>query len=200
MMGKIVSKLLPVDAVIEYVTDVLVAGGASKDSDIVFGAIYTLAPESATADELLDFVHGGVLPITQAISDGRTKIQSVPNTIGVAALILSKELMLCEKPKLWIHEPLLTEVELVARGLPYMKVGEAIYLVFEVGLDAKCVAELIRYSLLSWHFLAFVTESKNEINSVDELICAAKFLLVGAYDGESFLYTVRESQLYKLLK
>ena len=77
------------------------------------------------------------------------------------------------------------------RGLPYMMVGEAIYLVFEMDFDEKRVAELIRHSLLSWHFLAFVTESKNEISSVDELIGAARFLLVGAYDGESFLYTVR---------
>ncbi len=79
----------------------------------------------------------------------------------------------------------------MVRGLGYKVVNGAIYLVYENVLDEKRVAELIRYSLLSWHFLAFVTECLDEVDSVDELIRVARFLLVGAYDGESFLYAAK---------
>lgn len=192
MMENIVSKVLPVDISLNYITDVLVVGGAGRNAlagcGVALGCVHVLAPEGASTDELLDFAHGGLLARGTTISDGRTQVQSVPTTIGVAASILSAELMLCAQPELWIHEPLLTEDEVVARGLPYRMVGEALYLVFTNNFDEKRVAELLRYSLLSWHFLAFVTESRNKVGSVDELICAARFFLIGAYDGESFLY------------
>lgn len=194
-MEKIVSKLLAVDAATKYISDVFVVGGACRDIALECGfamrPIYALAPDDASTDKLLDFAHGGILERMPKISDGRTQIQPVPTTIGAAASILWDDLTRCERPRIWVHEPQLTEEQVVARGLGYKVVNGAIYLVYENVLDEKRVAELIRYSLLSWHFLAFVTECLDEVDSVDELIRVARFLLVGAYDGESFLHAAK---------
>lgn len=196
-MENIVSKLLAVDTSLEYIADVLAVGGAStnavSDCGVDLDAIHVLAPEEVSTDRLLDLVHGGLLARGAKISDGRTEVQAVPTTIRLAASILYAELMQCARPKLWIHEPLLTEVELAERDLPYQKVRDTLYLVFTDDFDEERVAELLRYSLLSWHFLAFVTESSDRIESVDELICAARFMVIGAYDGESFLFGRRKS-------
>ena len=192
-MENFVSKVLPVAIALKHITDVLVVGGADRnvlvncDADI--DVVHVIAPESASLDKLVNFAHGGLLPRGPTISNGRTLVQSVPTTVSVAASILSAELRLCSRPQLWIQEALLTLDEVVARGLPHKIVGGALYLIFTSKLDEQRVAELLRYSVLSWHFLAFVTDARDKVDSVDELTCMARFILIGAYDGESFLYT-----------
>lgn len=191
-MDKIVSKSLPVDVALEYIQDVFRDAGASgKGSDdykLAPENIFALAPESIDSGQLLDFLHGGVLVSMPKVSDGRTLVQCVPSTVEIAAEIVFEQLTLSEQPTLWLHEALLTEEELAVRNLPHVSVDGAIYLVFTGGLDVSRVAELIRYSQQSWHFLAFVIDGTNTPGSVAELIRAAKFILIGAYDGESFLY------------
>jgi len=192
MMDKIVSKSLPVDVALEYIQDVFRAAGASEkgseDYKLASENIFALVPEGIDSGQLLDFLHGGVLESMPKISDGRTLVQCVPSTVEIAAEIVCEQLTLSEQPTLWLHEALLTEGELGGRNLPHVSVDGAIYLVFTGSLDVSRVAELIRYSQQSWHFLAFVIDGMNTPGSVAELIRAAKFILIGAYDGESFLY------------
>lgn len=191
-MDKIVSKLLPVDVAFKYAQEVFRVGGACDDGEGGDkwrpASVFALAPEDTDSAQLLDFLHGGILDPMPKISDGLTSVQRVPSTVVIAAEIVCQQLALCERPTLWLHEALLTEEEIKVRNLPCISVDGAIYLVFSGDLDVSRVAELIRYSLLSWHFLAFVLDGKNNPGTVAELIHAAKFVLIGAYDGESFLY------------
>lgn len=191
-MNKIVSKSLPVNVALEFIQNVFRdAGSSGKNSDeykLVPENIFALAPDGIDSGQLLDFIHGGILKSMPKISDGRTLIQHIPSTIDIAAEIVCKQLTLSRQPTLWLHEVLLTEDELGVRDLPHVSVDKAIYLVFSGSFDVSRVAELIRYSQQSWHFLAIVVDGTDTPNSVSELIRAAKFFLIGAYDGESFLY------------
>ncbi|MCL6483107.1 hypothetical protein [Janthinobacterium sp. PSRC2-1] len=191
-MDKIVSESLPVDVAFKYVQEVFRVGGASgngsEDYKLAAENIFALVPEGTDSGQLLDFHQGGILAPLPKISDGRTSVQFVPSTVMMAAEIVHKQLALCKHPRLWLHEALLTKEQLVAKNLPHVSVEGAIYLVYAGDLGASRIAELFQYSLLSWHFLAFVIDSTSNPESVAELIRAAKFILVGAYDGESFLY------------
>lgn len=191
-MEKIISKLLPASIAAEYIKEVLITGGATSfgvDSEPVFA----ITPENASNARVLGFVQGGLLTAMPRNSDGHTSVQAVPTTVPTAVAIVCHELVQCQQPAFWIHEPLLTESEIAERNMPHVIIDRQIYLVFDSDLDAGRIAELIRYSLLSWHFLAFVTEARSQIRCVDDLVRSARLILVGAYDGESFLYKRRPS-------
>ncbi|MDM5182250.1 hypothetical protein PO883_34345 [Massilia sp. DJPM01] len=192
MMDKIVSKSLLVDVAFKHAQEVFRVAGACDNcagyNNWVPESIFALAPEGTDSVRLLDFLHGGILEPLPKISDGLTAVQRVPSTVVIAAEIVCQHLALCEHPTLWLHEALLTKEELKAKNLPNVTIDGTIYLVFSDGLDVSRVTELIQYSLLSWHFLGFVLDGTNNSGSVAELISAAKFVLIGAYDGESFLY------------
>ncbi|MFC3374784.1 hypothetical protein ACFOLJ_02570 [Rugamonas sp. CCM 8940] len=164
-MDKIVSISLPVDVALEYIQDVFHDAGASgkgsEDYTLAPENIFALAPESVDSSQLLDFLHGGVLEPMPKVFDGRTLVQCVPSTVEIAAKIVCEQLTLSEQPALWLHEALLTQEELGARNLPHVSVDGAIYLVFTGSFDSSRVAELIRYSQQSWHFLAFVVDGTN---------------------------------------
>lgn len=192
MMKKIVAKSLPTDVAFKYVQEVLCVGRALDDNSKEHGPtaehIFVLAPEDTESAILLDFAHGGVLPPMPKISDGHTSVQYVPSTVLTAAGIVLKQLESCHYPTLWIHEPLLKEDALAARKLPHLVLDGAVYLVYTGSFALSRVVELIRYSLLSWHFLAFVTDGINNPHCAADLYRSATFVLIGAYDGESFLY------------
>lgn len=189
-MEKNISKLLPANIAAAYIKEVLITGGAMS-FDVDSEPVFAIAPENASNARVLDFAQGGLLTAMPRTSDGHTSVQAVPTTVPTAATIVCDELMQCQQPAFWIHEPLLTEAEIAQRNMPHVIIDRQIYLVFESELDAGRIAELIRYSLLSWHFLAFVTEGRSQIRCVDDLVRSARLILVGAYDGESFLYKRR---------
>jgi hypothetical protein len=54
------------------------------------------------------------------------------------------------------------------------------------------IAEAIEKSMLSWHFLAFLTDGIYKARSVPDLLGKARMILVGAYDGESALIWERD--------
>jgi hypothetical protein len=68
------------------------------------------------------------------------------------------------------------------------KIEGQLYLVYEEDLRTQQrIAEIVRYSNLSWHFLAFLTDQLHEAGTASQLVEQAQMILVGAYDGESFL-------------
>jgi hypothetical protein len=187
IMEKIISKLLPGDKADGYIKDVLTIGGATS-FPVGSEPVFAIAPERTDTAQLLNFSQGGILTATQRISDGRTSVQLVATTVPTAASIVHQEMLHFKQPALWIHEPLLTDEEISLKKLPHLIIEGKIYFVFEGNLEEVRIAELIRYSLLSWHFLAFVTDGRGQVRCVDDLVISAKLILVGAYDGESFLY------------
>lgn len=195
-MEKIISKLLPLQASSQYVAQVLEVGGMSSIlaarrcvSATPFNA---LVPDGISADKLLDFAHGGVLRAPPAVPHvGGVLVQRVPTTIPAATAIVLNEMQRLDQAVLLVHEPMLAEHELDCDNMPYEIIGGKIYLVSAQRADERSIATLIQYGLLSWHFLAFLVERNREFRSVDELVASSKMMLVGAYDGESFLYSIK---------
>jgi hypothetical protein len=196
MMKKIVSKPLPFDVASRYLREVFRTGGANESESEVFRLapqnVCVLAPEDTTSVKLVDFVHGGLLDPEPKVSGSQTLVQPVPSTLIMASEIVFNQLSQCKHPTLWIHEPLLTEDELLAKGLSHVCVDGSIYLVYAERFTLNRVTESIRYSHLSWHFLAFIIDSTTTPESVADLCSATPFVLIGAYDGESFLYLQRK--------
>lgn len=187
-MQNIISKLLPADIGAEYVKSVLTSAGASI-FPLKLQPVYALVPENTSNAQLVNFTQGGILAAMPRISQGHAQVQSVPTTIDAASSVVSKELLLYQRPTLWIHELLLSEEEIMLKNLPYMIIGGNTFFVYRGKLDNAHISEIIRYSLLSWHFLALITDGLEKFVCVDDLFFSAKLILAGAYDGESFLYT-----------
>jgi hypothetical protein len=191
MMNDITSKNLPQEPAIQYLLQVLKNGGVTDtnavDTQLGQGVCHAIAPNSVDGQRLVEFELGGILPTEPKVPSGEYLIQAVPNTASIAASIVSKELLDMNDPVLWIHEPLLIEKEVIAKHLPYQRISKELYLLFDKGAETP-TKELIQRSLLSWHFLAIVTDRLKQVESVEYLIQCAKLILVGAYDGESFLY------------
>jgi hypothetical protein len=191
MTNDITSRNLPAKPAIQYFLQTLKCGGVA-DTDLADrllsqGACYAIAPNNIDDQRLVGFELGGILPAEPKVFHGSYLIQPTPNTARIAASIASKELSSMSTPMLWIHEPLLTEKEVVAKNLPYQRIGKELYLLFDKRAETQTM-ELIQQSLLSWHFLAVVTDGSVQIKSVEQLVLYARLILVGAYDGESFLY------------
>lgn len=191
MMNDITSKSLPPKPAIQYFLQVLKCGGVAdtdlSDRHLSQGTFYAIAPNDTDDHRLVEFELGGILPAEPKVPDGSYLIQRVPNTVPIAASIASKELSSMSDPVLWIHEPLLTEQEVIAKHLPYQRIGKELYLLFDKGAETQAM-DLIQRSLLSWHFLGVITDRLGQVHSVEQLIQCARLILVGAYDGESFLY------------
>ena len=194
-MDSVISKLLPMDAATRYVAQVLAVGGATEGAAIAqrlaTASLYALVPSEVDGDSLLNFERGGVLAAMPAIPDGNVLVQRVPTTIPTAAAIVSDAMAVLDQAVFLVHEPMLSGDELARKSIPYILVSGQPYRFSTIDSDEKALAESIRFGHLSWHFLGFVVERRREFNSVDELVESAKLMLVGAYDGESFLYSLR---------
>lgn len=189
-MSKISSMILPHEPAANYFSQVLAVGGignpALVEPRLRDGTFYAIVPERVEVKRAEQFSVGGLLPSRPAVSMGRYQVQPVSTAVAAAASIARGVISKTEDPALWIHEAQLNESEVRARNVPFRTLGSQLYLV-ENPLHAD-VEEMFRYSNLSWHFLAFVTNSSTGITSIDQLMQRASLILVGAYDGESFLY------------
>lgn len=189
MTNKIEMNQIPFDHALVYVEEVVAAGGAPTGTVPKYAphldSVWALAPTGTDVERLLDFTHGGLLTQPAKISAGESCVQAVRDTLDIAAALIFSQLNQCSKPQLWIHEPLLTRGEAESRGFTTYIFGGCLYLVVDSFEDEKQMAKLLRWSKQSWHLLVCVTDSKTKVDSMGALLAATKFLLVGAYDGES---------------
>jgi hypothetical protein len=158
------------------------------------GLINAVAPSDAEVQRLMRFDEGGLLPADPAAYVGTGWLQEVPNTIPDIAAVVSKHVQALNDPVLWFHEPLLSEDESKKKEGDWRKLGSQLYCVHaRSGGDERQIAELIRFFMLSWHFLGFVTDGLHEASAASELLAHASMVVVGAYDGESALVWQRTS-------
>jgi hypothetical protein len=115
-------------------------------------------------------------------------VQAVPTAISAISAIIAKQIRLLEDPVLWVHEAMLLEDQITSPHARCRTIQGQLYLVYEDEVLTEVrIAEIMRYSTLSWHFLAFLTNRVHQVRSVPELVEHAQMILVGAYDGESML-------------
>lgn len=178
---------------VEYFLGVLATAGAGDESfcrgELRHGDFSALVPRGTPEQRVLDFAQGGLLLASPPQKVGAAMVQEVPAPVSTISSLLAAKSRSLTAPVLWLHEPILHEHEVKSRNLPCQKIDGQLYLAYEEGIqmDDK-ISELIRSSMLSWHFLAFVTDRVHHVRTVPELVAAARMVVVGAYDGESILF------------
>lgn len=166
------------------------------------GVVHALLPARTSEQKALQFDVGGVLPAEPAREMERGLIQEVPTSVPTLAKIVAERIASFDDPVLWVHEPLLSEGELDSflreeirsAKVRLQRVEGQLYLAYGSGIRTEQgIAKAIDSSMLSWHFLAFVTDGVHHPASVVDLLDHSIMVLVGAYDGESALIWERRA-------
>lgn len=198
-MSTIALRELPSADALRHFDETLRTGGANDSvlSEILAreGKFYALAPGDVELARLIQFDAGGLIPAPPKQKRDGYLIQAVADAASSAALILCNESKQLLQPVLWIHEPLLTEGELTPQpDIQSQHVGSELYLIYRGDWDSPAqIEKLLRRSLLSWHFLALLADGVSHAGSIAEVLQRTALVLVGSYDGESFLVWNRTS-------
>jgi hypothetical protein len=205
MKGQIVMQRLDGAAPVDYFADVLEFGGApgaQLRAELNRGELSAIVPAGTTKERILQFEVGGLLPAEPKRLLGDKWVQPTPTTVPTLAKLVASRVRLFEDMVLWAHEPMLNEDELnsfigekiSAGSVSCQRIDGQLYLMYQEGIRSEHkIADAINASMLSWHFLAFVTDRLHQPTSVTDLLKAARMILVGAYDGESALIWERTS-------
>ncbi|HWJ93787.1 MAG TPA: hypothetical protein VNT33_03640 [Telluria sp.] len=174
----------------DYFLDVLKTAGATDQprnmDQLAKGSFSALVPHDAGTEQVMRFGVGGLLATPAADS---AIVREIPTTIPAIAELVAKCAQAMGDPVLWLHEPLLSEDEISVRWLMPKRVGGNLFLVAEDdnARQPGRIAESLDFALLSWHFLAFVTDGAHVADTVETLLARATMVVAGAYDGESAL-------------
>lgn len=191
MNAPLTSRRLRGAQTIDYFLHCLQNGGATdaglNRAVLAKGGFSVIVPHGASAQRVAEFASGGLLP---AVPEGTAPVtlQPTPTTVPALSALVLERLQRYRDPVLWVHEPVLSEQEVTMRGARSERLDGQLYLAYEDDFRTReRIAEIVRYSSLSWHFLAFLTDRTQRPGSISGLVAHARMILVGAYDGESFL-------------
>jgi hypothetical protein len=199
MNGPIITQQLRGSAPLGYLMQVLETGGTPPDGlaeELSRGAVHAVVPADTPEQRALQFNAGGLLAAEPAVAIAGGLLQKVPTSVPTVAKIMCERMTVLHDPVLWVHEPLLAESELESflgdeirsSKVRLQRVNGQLYLAYERDIQAEeKLAKAIDASMLSWHFLAFVTEGIHQAPSVSFLVKQSQLILAGAYDGESVL-------------
>lgn len=193
MNGPISMQPLEGAQTIDYFLEILKTGGAADAdfniSQLQNGHFSAVVPQGVSPRRVERFSDGGLLETTEpAHVIGNASVHAVPTALSAISAIMAKRIRRCADPVLWVHEPTLLEEEIKNSQVRCQTIDGQLYLVYENAPRTEPrLAEVIRYSTLSWHFLAFLTNDVHQVRSVSDLVRQAQTILVGAYDGESML-------------
>jgi len=163
------------------------------------GVIVALAPADSSLAGLLDFVHGGLLPIR---GPQRGAVRT-PSLFPLLAEIL--HLSLIETSLCIVEDAQLSPGDFVSRKdrWPAAFFGEHVYYLLTFESATSEVLRVIKRANLIWHFLAALVEgapddlrhNASEMLSPPDfkgLAGQTRFFAVPAYDGEGFLLWLRD--------
>lgn len=184
----IVNKTLCPAAAIEYLTDTLnqiEVAGADVTRVLLSGSMSALVPDSTPDNRVCDFKHGGILaPIDLSVVVPKT-VRPVANT----AEFLARQLVQFDGLECLIHDPLKEIGEAtMADGVPILVEGSLFYLNKQCFQSVAECQKVVRRNTLSWHFLMLIGRYPNSENLTRKsIVLDAACIVVGAYDGESYL-------------
>lgn len=185
---------------IDYFSKILQAGGAVdadfNASQLREGDFSAVLPRNTDARRIARFDEGALLAATEPVQvTGKIRVQAVPTATSAVSAIMAERMRRLSAPVLWVHEPMLLAEEISSPRAHSQSIQGHLYLVYNADMLTEAhIAEVIRYSTLSWHFLAFLTNQIHHVGSVSELVGHAQMILVGAYDGESVLLWERSQR------
>lgn len=184
IVSKTLSHVAAVDYLIELLSQIEV-GGTDVRQVLFNGAVSAFVPDSTPENRLYDFKHGGVLMPAELGVKAHSSVQPVPNS----AEFVAKELVQFKGLECLIHDPLKEIYEASEEdGEPMLVEGSLFYLNRCCTDSAAECQKAIRRNTLSWHFLMFLgSYSGQERLSRNAILQNSTCVVVGAYDGESYL-------------
>lgn len=202
-----------------YVSDTFAIGGVLSKrllrvSDLISGRIFTLLPEGANREAVKFYRYGGVLPQSSepetSFIDENGHIISVRRTPTLEAFL--KEVILGYlheyKDRLVILEDViatpsdlrLTRNDLLAKHV--LTYQNEVYYGLADGCAPEAVDAAIRTACTSWHFLGVFIKTVG-VAQLPRVITEEMLslwisnviaIVVGAYDGEGFIFWISEAQ------
>jgi hypothetical protein len=180
-----------------------------KNIDLNKGSFYTFLPKEANLAQLYDFSYGGILP-SNPIED--IYIKGLNQTFkGERINSISEELGL-HISKLMNNKKIITVFDDVSRDRSnihllkedYKKIvkfyfKEVYYIFNKFNFSKKVLLDVIHSTNAFWHFLCILTEvnfndvieKELTLDDIKEICINTKIIIVGAYDGEGYLFWER---------
>lgn len=182
------NKILDPNMACEYLLSTLEQVEAA-DSELLqrlhSGSVYALIPEALPEQQAYDFKHGGVIQANCSEGANDTPVQRVVSTANA----LARELILLKGKDILIHDPLkeLSEVSKDDGDVIAIQ-GAHFYSDKQFFSSLEECERIIQRNTLSWHFLLLAGSWGNAENtSFKKIAMSATDIVVGAYDGESYL-------------
>lgn len=185
---RIVRKAFPSVIALPHFIETLSQTGAGWEGIgqmLANGTVSALVPECVPESRLYDLKHGGILAPLVSTGATASNIQPIPNT----AEFLAKELGSLDGLDCLIHDPLKEVGEAFdTDGQPTLIGGSLFYLSPNCIQPESNLLGKIRRNTLSWHFLQFIGRYQNkELTTLNAVLQNSVCIVVGAYDGESYL-------------
>ncbi|UGQ48739.1 hypothetical protein [Massilia endophytica] len=190
---EIVSKALSLEEVLPHFIETLSqiqGGSADLARTLATGTVSVLAPDCTAQSRLYDFRHGGLLAPASLAEATAGNVQPVANTAG----FLAKELVGFGGMDCLVHDPLKQPGEASdTDGQAILIDGSLFYLNRQCMQSEADLVDRIRRNTLSWHFLQFIGRYRNsELSTLKSVLLHSVCIVVGAYDGESYLIWRRD--------
>lgn len=157
------------------------------------GKFFALAPEGIGSGRIKQFNLGGVAPSGEVTLHGNYILTRVGNLASSLARIICRKI-LGQKFLVAIREPYLKPGDKTEILNELSFIGDELFTMLDGDiLDEASLSEAIRRYTVSWSFLLMVADQLDEPRDLDELVSRSNLIAVNAYDGESYLYWLRDA-------
>jgi hypothetical protein len=176
----------------------------SEKIDFFQGIFFTFLPSNAKLDKLYEFSYGGIIPSVpygnqvyemEGYPNGFIPEQVTTMDNNLSEFIsnyVKKNAENCAIVENVILE--LSDIHANIKGVKMIPYEKEVYFYLDEKNSIDQIYKTIRRSSQSWHFFSILTELENKkmqsMNAYDlDRICDnSKFIIVGAYDGEGYIF------------
>ena len=172
--------------------------------DFKKGVFFTLLPEGSNIDKIFQFRYGGILPqnpiVTIKGEDHNSRYQITPN-IRPELCKLIFNFLTSEQNAVCIFDDVTLTKDDYTQNIFFKEFGflfsQEIYFLIKNNINLeKNIMECLRLSHSNWHSLCMISEQyPNEADektltqeNISHLCLKIKLLILGAYDGEGYIF------------
>lgn len=175
-----------------------------KDQKLKYGKFFTILPMNGKIDRLYEFSSGCIIP---SLPTGIEKFHLLnksdfqPGQIEVVSVNrFIYDFLENNDDNFALIENVLgkiTDKYISISGVDIVLIGEEVYYLLRENCSLEQIKEACGKSQEAWHFLAVLGSHKSEINETvlrdgfDSIIQDIRYLIVGAYDEEGYIFWER---------
>ncbi len=213
-MRKIKKYNLDYDKTIRYFIEHIKCGKTLSQKviekiDFRQGNFFTFLPANAELDRLYAFSYGGIIP---AVSCGilACEVEGYPEGfLPQQVITMDQELseFIANYTKISLKHCAVVENVIMEPGEKFVNIKKVkmapyqqeVYYILDRENSIDQIYQTIRKSSQVWHFLSILTLLENtkrsslETDKLDDICENAKFIVVGAYDGEGYVFWEKSS-------